>query len=109
MDVLEWVQRRIIRELEHLSCEVRLRELKLFSLENRRLQGDHIAAFQYLRGPTGKLERGAIREYSGKLKGSGFKLKEGRCRLGVNKKFFIVRVVRYWHRLPREVVAASSL
>ncbi|GAB0180646.1 hypothetical protein GRJ2_000529900 [Grus japonensis] len=60
MELLERVQRKVAKTIggmEHLSCEDRLGELGLFSLEKGRLQGDLIAAFQYLKGPTGKLER----------------------------------------------------
>ena len=39
----------------------------------------------------------------------GFKHKQGKFRLDITKKFFILGVVRHWNRLPKDVVNAPSL
>ena len=43
------------------------------------------------------------------MMGNVFKLKEGRLRLDIRGKFFTMRVVRCWNRLPRVTVDAPSL
>ena len=78
----------------------------LFSLAKRRLQGDLRVAFQYLKKGWERLFSSV---YCYRRKGNGFKLKEGRFRLDMRKKKYMIKIVRHWSKLPRELVDALSL
>jgi len=95
----------MIKGLENLAYEEKLRELGLFSTENRRLRRYLIKICRHLKG---RCKEGGARFFllvpSDRTRGNGHKMKHKTFCLNIRKHFLIVRVTEHWHRYPRTVM-----
>jgi len=100
----------MIKGLEHLSCEERLNYLDLFGLEKRRLRGDLINVYKYLRCGRQRDKARVFSEVHGnRTRGNSHKLKHREFHTNVSRNFFTLRVTELWNGMTREVVESPSL
>ena len=113
INLLESVQRRMtkmIQGLRNLPYQDRLKRLNLHSLERRRVRGDLIEVFKWVKGYNkGDLEKVLTFSQQGITRSNGFKLEKIRFRKEIGRNWFSNRVVGEWNRLGSQVVSAKTI
>ncbi len=100
----------MIQGIRNLSYEDRLKHLNLHSLERRRVRGDLIEVYKWMRGfNTGDIDKVLMVSEPGRTRSNWFKLEKFMFNKGIGKNWFTNRVVDEWNRLSGHLVSANTI
>ena len=111
-EALEKVQKRATKLLHYIkdrSYEERLAELKLYSLDQRRMRGDMIFTFKLLKGFVDVDVSNIFTLHTGSTRGHNLKLKSKTCKSEIRRQFFTNRIVTPWNNLPSNIIESTTL
>ena len=112
IEILERVQRRatkLIPTLKHCPYSEHLKNLKLQSLEVRRLRGQLIEVYKIINGFDKVHPRLLIVDNNSFTRNNGLKLLGKRFRTDKAKNFFSNKIVKVWNLLPNSIVTSESI
>ena len=113
IELLGNVQRRatkLVWRLRNIEYDVRLKELKLTRLEDRRIRGDMILTYRLINGKENVDYRKffTLVDDHYDLRGHKMKIERTTMNLDVRRYFFSRRVVKKWNSLTEDEVNAPS-
>ena len=100
----------MIPGLKGVSYESRLKRLKLWTLEDRRVRADLIEVFKMFRGlSVVDIDTFFELDQSSRTRGHILKLKKSRVVTDLRQHFFTERVINIWNQLESSVVEAKTI
>ena len=100
----------MIQGIRNLTYRERLKSLNLHSLERRRIRGDLIEVYKWVKGfNKGDINKVLIVKEQGRTRNNGYKLDKFRFKKDIGKNWFTNRVVNEWNRLGEHVVSAETI
>jgi len=112
IELLEKVQHRasrMVEEFRDLSYDQRLKSLGWSTLEHRRLRGDMIQVFKFIKGFDITAPNAFFNMSGTNLRGHAFKLYKSAFKTNVGKFSFSNRIVEHWNSLPQHVVSSNTV